>query len=460
MQRRVNSRKFRRFIRFLKKNKAAYVLGSIIVLLLIFIIKLIYKSINHKNFDFKSFLSSLVDVKTLVTIVLVFFLTGLADVIIYLIEPKLEDLMKLTTDYNYLVRNYGKFSNLLNYTNKDDYYELGRKKTASKAENFDTNINCYEGNKDEYYFPITDVISLYDKEVIINFDFENASIYKQPDWVKAHRDALFEAHSYSDIYNQQIFRVDNIIHNSNKFDMYLSKTTYLDSLITNRACDYEINGVSVRKIYEPGPLLHDLKDSLLSNHLGFNGMVETADHKFVFIKRHNSVSIGKDKWQTAIGASLKTKFALTLNKEITKESIKDAMIYEMIDEFCLQYLDNYGNIKDQMEESFSFEKNVLFYYRDLVEAGKPQFMFYYQIPLASYEISNALSKGYKQSKKNKNRFESSNTIDGHESLFIDIDELNKLYLTPDGFVYDNKFYPSVPSSVATIVMTINYLNSK
>lgn len=459
MQKRVNDRKFRRFIHFLKKNKAAYVLGSVIVLILIFFIKLIYKSINHKNFDFKSFLSSLVDVKTLVTIVLVFFLTGLADVIVYLIEPKLEDLMKLTTDYNYLVRNYRKFSNLLSYTNKRDYCELGRKKTVSKAENYNAIKKSYEGNSDEYYFPITDVYSLYDKEVVINFDYENALVYKQPDWVKSHRDALFEAHSYSDIYNQQMFRVDNIINNPNNFQLYLSKTSYLDSLITNRACDYEINGVSVRKIYEPGPVLHSLKESVLSNHLGFNGMVETSDHKFIFIKRHNSVSIAKDKWQTSIGASLKTKFALTINKEVTKDSIKEAIIHEMIDEFNLKYLDNFNDIKFQMEENFQFEKNVLYFYRDLVECGKPQFMFYYQIPLTSNEIKTTLNNGYKTSKKNKNKFEDINSIDGHKLLFIDKEALYKIYLAPDGFVYDNKYYPSVPTSMATIAMMVMYLNN-
>lgn len=146
-------------------------------------------------------------------------------------------------------------------------------------------------------------MSLYDKKVDFVFNYETANVYKQPSWVSSHSDALFAAHSHSEIYNQQNFRVDDISWNKNNVKIYLSKTTYLDSLITNRACDYEINGVSVRELYEPGPVLHDLKDSQLSNHLGYNGMVETSDHKFIFIKRHKKVSIAKRPFNSRLDKS-------------------------------------------------------------------------------------------------------------------------------------------------------------
>lgn len=42
--------------------------------------------------------------------------------------------------------------------------------------------------------------------------------------------------------------------------------------------DYVLsNGASVRKMLEGGPVIHSLKGSSLSNHLGFNGFIETSD---------------------------------------------------------------------------------------------------------------------------------------------------------------------------------------
>ena len=44
-------------------------------------------------------------------------------------------------------------------------------------------------------------------------------------------------------------------------------------------------------------------------------------------------------------------------------------------------------------------------------------------------------------------------------IFVDKEDLDSLYLTPDGITIDKRFYPSVPSAVATVVMMLDYSNN-
>ena len=125
-------------------------------------------------------------------------------------------------------------------------------------------------------------------------------------------------------------------------------------------------------------------------------------------------------------------------------------------EFNLKNLDNSKDLEAKMMNDFSFKNNVLYFYRDLLECGKPQMMFYYQLPISSEEVAKAFTNGIGRAKKDKDRFSLFCDIDGHKLMFIDRDELNKLYLTPDGFAYNKEFYKSVPSVVATIVMLLEY----
>lgn len=447
----------KRMVRFLRKNRGSYVLVCLLVVLIILIGKAIESSINNGGFDIKNYLVSIIDLKTFVTIVLVFVLTGIANLIAGLFAPKVEDIMKLTTDYDKLANKYHAFSKLVTYVNSGlSNYKVGRKHTTSVAKNYDKYSHQYNGVEDQYNFPTIVITSLYNKKTEIVFDFDSANIYKQPAWVCSHSDTLFAAHSHSEIYNQQNLRVDDIVYDDKTAKIYLSKTSYFDSLITNRACDYDINGVSVRELYEPGPYLHDLKDSELSNHLGFNGMVETSDHKFIFIKRHKKVSIAKNTLQTSVGASLKVRYALTKEKKVTTESISTAIIKEMMSEFNLNKLDNASDVEQSIRNNFSFEKNVLYFYRDLLECGKPQLMFYYQLPISSDEVIKAFTSGVKKARKNKDKFGLYCAVDGYKMLFVDRNDLDKLYLTPGSIVINDKSYASVPSAVASVVMLLNY----
>ena len=174
---------FKRFVRFLKKNRGSYVSVCLVVVLIILIGKAVESSINNGGFDLKTYLPSIIDLKTFVTIVLVFILTGIASLIGGLFAPKVEDMMKLTTNYDMLAKKYGVFSELIKYTNSGASDSVtGRKNTTSKAKNYNNGSKKYDGNEDKYDFPTIKLVSLYDKRVDIIFDFETKNRLQDGKW--------------------------------------------------------------------------------------------------------------------------------------------------------------------------------------------------------------------------------------------------------------------------------------
>lgn len=50
-----------------------------------------------------------------------------------------------------------------------------------------------------------------------------------------------KAHEFSDVYNQLNIRLDDydFVESQNRLKLVTSRTTYFDSLVTNRAMDYK-----------------------------------------------------------------------------------------------------------------------------------------------------------------------------------------------------------------------------
>ena len=88
----------------------------------------------------------------------------------------------------------------------------------------------------------------------------------------------------------------------NTFKFVTGRTTYYNSLVTNRAMDYSLtDGISVRELLECGPMVHSLKNSSLSNHLGFNGFVESSDGSIMLVYRkknclHSETNVFRQCW--------------------------------------------------------------------------------------------------------------------------------------------------------------------
>lgn len=396
--------KNKKFFQFIRKGINATVIK--VLILLVPISLLIVFKVKDNNLTLDTFFA----IDTFCAIVLAFICQAISDAIIKLIERKNEDVIKLTENYQDLVKKYCR-ANLLHYN----------------GEFFPTVCLCLR-KSEEPPFDLCFDSSAFNKK------------YQLPTQVAEQADYLMTSHKNSKIYNQLNIRLDDLKKEDNKITLRYSQTYYYDSLITNRAMDYCFNsGKSVREIYEPGPFLSSLDSSKLSNHLGFNGFIETSDGKIIFVKRGKKLSIGKNTWATSIGASLKTKYALDGEQKLDEKGISIAIREEIKDEL-------YINIEERVELS----KQIIAFYRDIVEGGKPQFLFYYKLDNYTFaEFENNFRNVYE--KKN-------NCVDGIEFLGLRLEECRNCKVTANGFVHNDKHYKMTASAAASLAMLLKYFD--
>lgn len=308
------------------------------------------------------------------------------------IKNKSEDATKLLQDYDKLAEKYSKDK-------------------CVKAKNPDGGMVTYPvilvGECD---IPIMESFS----EAVQIEDYPDRC-FELPTIIELNYNEIFSVHDTSNIFNNRNIRVKRMSVKENVLYMETERTTYYNSLVTNRAADYKFaGGLSVRELFEPGPFMTSLEQSKLSNHLGFNGFVESSDGYVVFVKRAGDMSIGKGTYGDSIGASLKLKYALNKKGEFDYAGLRNAIICEIGDEL---------KIKENALEKMS----VFATYRDCVECGKPQLLFYARAKETAAEISETFMKELKteNSRKTtkkldkKQRQEIKARTDGTELIWID-----------------------------------------
>ena len=433
---------------------------KVIVSICILLIIIFLKALITKTWTF----DSLLDIKTFTAVLSAFMLNLFTNAVFRAYKKHKEDDSKVTTDYDSLVNMYSLNSKMLKYSNEyadSKNSQLGKKCTTclsdgerndalSEKEHHANKKDASNSKYRTYQIPITAIVRIKGKK--LNFNNDNFRVqYQRPKEIDSLYADIMNAHAYSKTYNQLNIRCDRVEESDEEVKLFLSKTTYYDSLLTNRAIDYSVKGASVRERFMYGPYLQPLEDSMLSNHLGYNGFVETSDGKIVFIFRNKYVSIYKNTMQSSIGASLKVKYACEHGK-VTEDGVVYAIKKEIESELCLKKVEDYENRKAEIFKNLKLE-SILYFYRELVEGGKPQMMFYTKLNITSTEIRQAYTNGVKKAKKGD--FYCS--VDGFKMLFVDKKDLKKIYITPDGMTIDNKFYKSVPTSTGTLVLLINHL---
>ena len=407
----------------LHEISSKYINSNTIKILILFV-PLLLKIIDQiKNDMF--IIDDFYDTSILVSFFIVFICDSLAKVINDIISKKTEDAVKLETDYKSLSKKYE--------SEKDKM------------------IKFIKDGESPVYIP---VISLVQRRIDQNNSFEieieldqNNPRYILPKQIADNSSEIFEAHSNSVVYNNINIRLNNLTVCGNKLKLCYGYTTYFDSLLTNRAMDYQFKrGRTVREIYEPGPFLSELSKSKLSNHLGFNGFVELADGNIIFVKRGNQLSLAKGMWQQSVGASLKTKYAVDSEHRLTVQGISKAICMEINDELKLDL---------EYNENTHYENTIFAFYRDLVEGGKPQFLFYYKDNNHDKKVFidnfNHKTSGSTSKKLNAK----SQIIDGERFAFFTIDELKQCEFTEDSMIVsDSVKYKMMPSTIASILMLL------
>ena len=150
------------------------------------ILIIIINSIRSNTF----FISSLVDLKLLSSIILLFFSDWIANTINRIMQNKYEDHAKLTNNYNFLVNKY-KFSNLILF--KSDTYSF---KLPYEL--------VLEVNN-------TDKIEIHDKK---------EKYFELPKQICNISDYIFDVHKGSVVYNNINIRLDDFQYTNNIISLY------------------------------------------------------------------------------------------------------------------------------------------------------------------------------------------------------------------------------------------------
>ncbi len=392
--------------KFVKNDGFAFVL-SLLVMIILFC-------------HFKS-MNTLIDYPVFSSVLIMLIFNRAIDLLKKPVLLKLEDKVKLTTDYRKLTNRYKMTKNLIVYDN------TGTTDEVRIVERF--------GEK-KFTFPVCCECMIRDIDLEIN-DSPDV-MYNAPDFVLGNFDKLIEAHKVSTIYNNLNIRVDDWYLSGDKFVMMTSRTTYFDSMITNRVMDYMLeNGICIRNMYEFGPSVSPLKSSKLSNHLGFNAFIESSDGEIAFVQRSSAVSIGKKTYGNSVGASLKTKYALSEDGTFNIKGLESGLLNEIKDELSI-------------EKEFIESYHIIAAYRDLVEGGKPQLLVYAKSKLDKMAIMQKFD--YKKRNKAK-KMES----DGTKVVWVKKSDLSNMSITPEGIMYRGRFLPMLPSASASVVMLIRHL---
>ena len=412
------------FLIYITREDVLHIALAIIILIPL----MVYALNKHGNVD------KLFDLTLFSTILIEAMIVGIVSMLHTKLLNHTEDPQKLTNDYSKLVKRYASEDRFVWKRNQDGVAII----------------------------PVILEQWIFDKKLAID-DHPN-SRYTLPSEIIVYYHDLFSAHLTSKIYNNTNIRVDNWYFNSkeNRFTIESGRTTYYSSLVTNRAIDFPIRqGISVRELLECGPFVHPLQFSTLSNHLGFNGFVVSKD-EVMFVFRKKNVSIGKRTWGDSIGASLKTKYALDRDYNFTLDGLQKGIELEIVDELGISF-ESLTLPDPKYHEGALGPIRLLAAYRDMLEGGKPQLLFYTRTKMTKDQI-NTIFKGlainHQTTHKKYDRVENETEMetDGDILYWINLDDLKRATVKSDRIVCDGITLAMVPSASACVAMFIMYLN--
>lgn len=188
---------------------------------------------------------------------------------------------------------------------------------------------------------------------------------------------ILSTYQDSTVFNNECIRLKDYDITENELVLYTERTQYFYTLITNRRMDYVLgHNMSIGDIYEPGPKLSALIDSNMSNHIGFSVLIITADQHLVFAIRNKKVSTKKNLLDCGVSGSLKAKYALSPSGTLTVEGFFDAVAKEIVDEL---HIPPASTVRVTAN-------NMIALYRDKLEGGKPNFVFFCNIDYSAKEL--------------------------------------------------------------------------
>lgn len=306
---------------------------NVVVMVIVFTIGFGFYSYFYWDDTFEQFIGTVAGLATSV------FVGSL----IHLISLGFEDRNKVSHDYNKMSLIYNTDELLKEITFKDNtkinFLYKGSAGIINKLEVIDSGTKMFQP---------TDVMSSY--------------------FVK-----LFGAHRGSFKKNGFTVRVDELEEKNNVLLMKTSRSTYFNHLISNRVMDYPFaKSLTLRKLYEPGPDITPIKNSVFSNHLGIIGIIETKDHYFVINKRSKTGSTSKDLLVSPVAFGL----SAGIRDKVDEKYILDKITLEAN-----------KRLRKNKEDKSDYVSEIINigYGRDIYEGGKPHLFYLIKTNLAKDE---------------------------------------------------------------------------
>ena len=335
----------------------------------------------------------------------------------------------------------------------DNYEELIKKHKDTKW------LKNIGNNK---VFPVIEDADLYNKTwSIIDNPYK---CYKLPDEIHGYEPELMAAHKQKNNYNSLAIRVCKWEWDINEpvFKIYTGRTTYYNSLTTNRAMDYKLrNGYTVRDLLSYGPGIPDLEYSKLSNQIGANGFLISKDHYICLVYRGAHLAIGKRTYGTSISGDIHTRYKMESDNtfKVDRDGILESIQKTYIEELRLKKSE-YQDDDDILDKK---SIKILAAYRDIVEGNKPQFLTYVKSKRNKKEIETQFYK--KKGGKIKSGLDIDHS-DGNKLIWISMYDL--MYVGKNG-IYPSKIvikgkhfsktYGMVPSASGSLLMFIQWADN-
>ena len=231
----------------------------------------------------------------------------------------------------------------------------------------------------------TETTVLYN-DLIVNKNFKikvkdnKDKVFQPDDFIMDNFHDLLKAHQYSTISNMLTVRLDACEKTSNdEFTLTLSRSTYFNHLITNRAADYKLeSGISLRDYYEYGTNITSLENSVMSNHLGIIALVYLKDGELLLPRRKENSTISKNKITSSIATRL----------NIPKDNTSITSDY-LMKECILDGLVSRTNIDADYLKKGQVDIEFLGCGQDIYEVGKPH--LYYKVFLKNIDRKDYLT---------------------------------------------------------------------
>ncbi|MDE6059088.1 MAG: hypothetical protein K2G44_03505 [Clostridia bacterium] len=223
--------------------------------------------------------------------------------------------------------------------------------------------------------------------VTISFD-DCLDRYELPMLLQENAAKLMSAHRASNVSNGSTIRLNDFTYENSRLVLSTQRSGYMSMLMTNRCMDFDMDGMTVRALYEHGSAVSPLKKSKLCNQIGINGLVYTNDGYLLVEKRGHKKAVWKNKFAQPISLALKLSDVKTDSEGKIGPSPADA-------EACFKNViaktlrGNFGLALDS-DYTFNLSKNFMGIARDLLEGGKPNLYFYVVANMSGAELKNYL----------------------------------------------------------------------